>query len=252
MATIVALSLFLKAYWIRNESGGWLLWNTEDVYIFIDVRVDGFRPTYLGFVGQEIKGMFPFGGPTPDEQHLSVLVLHVTRDAVQQDTIDNCWLGGGPEPFHGELYAGNMLPGGKFMKWTGTHFEPATSEEMKKFHEYAINLPKGPPAGPSYDHVEGWSKRTLAGEVIRKSPTDYVEKDNTATIEVDGEPLTFVMNSGFVTRRGYIDLIRPGQPPERIWRWNEDPHFVSRAEYYRLFGDQIAREVVQQISSSQP
>lgn len=246
IAIILVLSPFLKAYWIRNESGGWLFWNTEDAYIFINARVDGFRPSYLQFVGQQIEAMFPFGAPTPDEKHLSALVLHVTRDAVKQYEIDNFWLSDAPEPFHGELYEGNM-------KWSYDHFVLATEDEVSNL-EATLRNGKIPP-GPSFDHVEGWSKRTVAGNFITKTlnhRTVTIEKDFTLTIRVAGQELTFIMNSGFVTRHGYIDLVRTSQAPERIWTWNEDPHLVSRAEYYRLFGDQMAREVFQQFSSPRP
>lgn len=248
IAIILILSFFLKAYWIRNESGGWLFWNTEDAYIFINVRVDGFRPTYLGLVGQEIEAIFPFGAPTPDEKHLSVLVLHVTLGGVKQYTIDNCWLGSGPEPFHGELYAANMITG-KDMKWSYDHFEPI-SEEKQLSLQAALrgdnNYFKST-AGPSYDHVEGWSKRTVAGNFIYKTEnnrTVSIENDSRLTIKVAGQNLTFLMNSGFVTRHGYIDLVRSGQPPERIWRWDEYPHLVSRAEYDRIFAYPLAQEAV--------
>ncbi|MGB6074124.1 MAG: hypothetical protein WBG29_00660, partial [Candidatus Acidiferrales bacterium] len=248
IATGIALilSLFLKAYWIRNEAWGYLFWNTEDVYIFVGTRDDGFRPTYLGLVGQEIEAMFPFGAPTPDEKHFSVLVLHVTRGSVQRYTMDNVWLDG-PYPFHGNLYAGNMLTE-KHLRWFYDHFEPASEEETVNL---GAALRGEIPPGPSYDHVEGWSKRTIGGDFVYKTlnhRTISIEKDFSLTIKVAGQNLTFIMNSGFVTRHGYIDLIRPGQPPNRIWHWNEEPHFVRRAEYYRLFDDQIAREVVQHIS----
>jgi hypothetical protein len=92
---------------------------------------------------------------------------------------------------------------------------------------------------------------TPGGEIIRKSSKVFVEEDK-LTVEIAGKPLSFVMNSGSISREAYVDLIRPGQPPERIWHLDERPHRVSRAEYYRVFGDQIAREVVQQINSSRP
>ncbi|HXN71399.1 MAG TPA: hypothetical protein VN861_02475 [Candidatus Acidoferrales bacterium] len=121
------------------------------------------------------------------------------------------------------------------MKWSGTQFEPATPEEGERYHEYAISLPNGPPAGPSYDNVEVWSKRTVGGEIVSESSTVFVEKDSKVTIEVGGNQLTFVMNSGFISHEAYIDLARPGQPTERIWHLDGNAHRVNGADYQRIF-----------------
>jgi hypothetical protein len=237
VVALVALLLSLKVYIIRTDSRGALLWNADNAYFFIGMADRGYRFSYLRYLAEELRESLPFGASSPSDNHFSALVLHVTPDSVQRYSTDNFWLGSDPDPFQGELYAGNMLPSGGFMKWSGTHFEPATPEEAEKFHEYAISLPKGPPAGPNYDNVEGWSKRTLAGEIVSESPTNPVEKDSKVMIEVDGNQVTFVMNSGYVSQEAYIDLIRPGQPPERIWHLDEHPHRVSRAEYYKIFGN---------------
>lgn len=98
-----------------------------------------------------------------------------------QESIDNFWLGS-VSPFQGVLYAGNMLPGGTLMKWSGTQFERPSPDEANRFYANAANLP----AGPSYDNVEGWSKRTAAGEVTSESPTKFQEKDAKVTVQLGG------------------------------------------------------------------
>lgn len=235
LAVLVAVLLSLTVYVVRTDSGGALLWNADNAYFFIGMADRGYEFSYLRYLVEELREMFPFGASSPTDKHFSVLVLHVTPDLIERYPINNFWLGSNPEPFQGNLYAGNMLPDGGFMKWSGTHFEPATPEEADKFHEYAISLTQGPPSGPRYDNVEGWSKRTLAGEIITESPTRPIERDSKVTIEVNGKQLTFVMNSGYVSHQAYVDLIRPGQPPERIWHLDGEPHRVSRAEYYQIF-----------------
>jgi hypothetical protein len=237
LAIVVALLLSLHVYYIQTGSGGDLFWNSEDAYVFIGMADRGYRFSYLGFLMEQIKELYPFATSLPSDKHFSVLALHVTPDLVQHYSVDNFRLGSAPEPFHGMLYAGNMLPGGGLLKWSRTQFEPITPEEAGKYYQYARELPKGPPAGPSYDNVEGWSKRTVGGDVIRESPTNYVENNSTATIELGGKLLTFILNSGFISHEAYIDLIRPGQPPERIWHLDEHMHRVSRAEYYKVFGN---------------
>jgi hypothetical protein len=92
------------------------------------------------------------------------------------------------------------------------------------------------PAGPNYDNVNGWSKRTIGGDVIRESAHAYIEKDSSVTIELGGEELTFVMNDGFIDGTSYIDVVRSGRTPERIWYLDEQPHHVIRAEYQQILG----------------
>ncbi len=240
-AVVLVLVGSLRLYYVRTDSGGELFWNADNAYVFIGMADRGYRLTCLGLGVEFVREIFPFGASAPSDKHFSVLVLHVTPDSVQHYSIDDFWLGSSPTPFQGTLYAGNMLPGGGFMRWSGTQFERATPEDAERYHEYAMSLPTGPPAGPSYDNVEGWSKRTVGGEVVTESPTVSIEKTAKVMIELGGKPLTFVMSSGFITHEAYIDLIRPGQPPERIWSLDEHSHRVSRAEYEHIFGSHWGR-----------
>jgi hypothetical protein len=249
LATIVAVSLFLRVHLVRTVCGGALLWNTEDAYFFVSLADWGYRPTYAGFVGDVAIQLLPFGVPTPDEKHESLLVLHVTPSGVQHYLLDNFWIGSGPYPFRGVLYLG--YHDGKLMKWSGSRLEPATPEEAEQYHKYINNL-TGPAVGASYDHVEGWSSRALAGEVVSESPTTYVEKDSKVTIEVDGKQLTFLMNSDPISREAHIDLINGDQSPQRIWQLDGGVHWVSAAEYKRIFAHQLAQEAVRGTISPQP
>jgi len=236
---ILVLLLSLRVYYVRADSGGELFWNADNAYIFIGVTDRGYRFSYLGYLVEQVREIFPFGASAPSDKRFSVVVLHVTPSAVQRYLIDDFWLAR-VEPFQGTLYAANMLPGAGFMKWSGTRFEPTSTEEAERHHEYMIKLPTGPPAGPSYDNVEGWSKRTVVGKIVSESSTVFVEKDSTVTIDAGGNQLMFVMNSGFISHEAYIDLARPGRPPERIWHLDANAHRVDRADYKRIFESQGA------------
>jgi len=227
---VVLLSSF-HAYYIRTDGGGQLFWNDKEALLFLQVNRTGYRMTYLGVLQEMVREMLPFGVPKPHDTHSSVVVLRMTADSIERDILDNFWIAG-IEPFEGALYTGNLLPGGTLMKWAGTHFERPTPEELKNYYAAANNLP----AGPSYDNVAGWSKRTIAGEVARQSPTDYNETDTKITIELEGKQLTFTMNSGFISHEAYVELRRPGeQKPQRIWSLDEKPHRVSKREYEAAF-----------------
>ena len=48
------------------------------------------------------------------------------------------------------------------------------------------------------------------------------------------------MNSGFITHQAFIDLIRAGEAPQRIWYLDQRTHRVSRAEYEKTFSSKRA------------
>jgi hypothetical protein len=62
-----------------------------------------------------------------------------------------------------------------------------------------------------------------------------VEEDARVVIQVNGRPATLVMNSGFITRQAFIDLVRSDETPQRIWHLDERSYRVTRAEYIHTF-----------------
>lgn len=228
---VVALPAVLKRYTVRSEGSGELFWNAKEAFIFESVSQRGSRFSYWGYFFEAVREIFPFGASSPKNSHFYVVVLRITPTFVQRFTTDDFWLGG-VYPFDGSLYAGNLLPGGALMRWSGSQFQRPGDEEVKRFYANSQFLPPG----PSYDNLAGWSKRTAAGEVIRESPTRDIEKDSLATITVGGMSVTLVMNSGFISNEAHIDLLRPHQAPERIWYLDQRPHEVSRSEYKAMFG----------------
>lgn len=249
LAAAFAISFFLRIHIVRTVCGGAMFWNTEDAYFFIELADWGYRPNYLGFMGDIAIQLLPFGVPTPDEKHESLLILEITPNGFQQYLLNNFWIAGGPYPFPGILYLG--YHDGKLMKWGGNRLEAATPEEAEQYHKYVVS-PTGLPMGSDYDRVEGWSTRALAGELVGKSPTTYVEKDSKVTIEVDGKQLTFLMNSDPIGHEAHIDLINGGQLPQRIWQLDEGIRWVSRAEYNRIFAYQLTQEIIKGSISTRP
>lgn len=235
-AIIIILALPLKLYYVRTQSWGWLFWNDQTAFIFIGEDDQGYRFSYLGYGLERIRDIFPFGGSAPGAHHGSVTVVRITPNSVKSYSVDDFELGT-VEPFQGNLYVPNMLPGGAMMRWAGTHFEPVTKAELENLHEFLIG-PKGLPAGPSYDQIEGWSKRTIAGEIV--NGTTPVEKDSDVTIQLDGQRLMFAMNSGFLSEQAYIDVTKAGGHPERIWHLDKRTHRVSRAEFREVFAKKEA------------
>lgn len=233
-AALVGLLLFSDVYYIQDQAWGDLFWNAESAYVFIGIDSRGSPYSLLGFAVEVVREMFPFGASAPRDRHSSVVVLRITPDSVQRYSQDDFWLST-ITPFQGVLYTNNRLHDRESVKWSGFQFEPTTPDEDSKFIEYFRSSPELRPKGPSYDNLQGWSKRAVAGEVVSESSTVSVEKDARVTIELNGKPLTFVMNSGFLTQEAYIDFMRPNQPPERIWYLDERSHRVSKTEYERMF-----------------
>ena len=224
--------VWLRVYYVIDRSNGHLVWNSSDAYVFIGVVESGYTFSYLGYLGEVVREIFPFGASSPEKKHYYAVVLHITSETVQRYSFDN-FQSGNVFAVGKTISAGGFLNETTPMKWSGTHFEPMTSTEEKEWRDGGRVIPPG----PAYDNIAGWSKRTVGGEVVRESSTDYAEKDAEATIELGGKPFTFRMNSGFISHEPFIDLLRPGHAPERIWHLNENPERVNKATYEQIFGN---------------
>ncbi|MFZ0277185.1 MAG: hypothetical protein WA254_04130 [Candidatus Sulfotelmatobacter sp.] len=227
----VSALAWLRVYYVIDKSGGDLVWNSSDAYVFIGVVESGHTFSYLGFLGELVRELFPFGASEPEKKHYYAVVLHITQEAVQRYTFDNFWYGG-VFPVGKTISAGNYLDATR-TKWSGTHFEPMTPAEEKEWREGAQMIPPG----PAYDNIAGWSNRKAGGEVVRESSTHFIETNAEATIELGGKPLTLRMNSGFISHEAFIDLLRQGHAPERVWHLNENPERVNKATYEQIFGN---------------
>ena len=232
LAAVVIFAVSLHVYFVRGDEAAELFWNQTEAYLFVPVTQFGYRMTYLGYLHAMMKEML-LGVTRPSEKHCSLVVLRITPTSVQRYTADNISISGA-EAFDGALYAFDMVPGGTLMKWSSNRFEAVPKDEAKRYYANVSKLP----SGPSFDNIAGWSKRTAAGQVLRRSPTDYVENDAKVTLTVSGKEMTFVMNSGYITHQAFVDLIRPGHAAQRIWQFDERPHRVSKSEYEKIFGKQ--------------
>jgi hypothetical protein len=230
-AVLLVLSVF-KVYYVRSTEGGSLVWNGDEAYIFLGILQRGYRLSYLGFLFEFVKESFPFGASFPNDKRSSVEVLRITPNAIQSYVADNMNAGGTFDAIGKDVYTRDLSTG-VLMKWSGNRFEPASSQDQRAFME-AMSAGNVPP-GPAYDNKQGWSKRSVGGDVVEKSPNVFIENDNKVTITVGGVPLTFTMNSGFIDHQAYIDLSRPGESPKRIWSLDERARRVSKGEYERIF-----------------
>lgn len=232
--TAVLISLILAGlfhtYYVRQANEGELFWNSDGAYLFFNSEEEGYRFTYAGLALEFAREAFPFGSSSPQASRHSLTVLHVGRDSVQRYFFPD-FAASTIEPVAGNLYASNLLSRSSVMKWAGTHFEAATPNELQRFYASVNSLP----SGPSWDNVAGWSKRTVAGDITPESAGAITEADTTVTAEIQGAPLKFVMNSGYLTQLAYVDLLRAGEAPERIWHVDERPRRISTSAYKNEF-----------------
>jgi hypothetical protein len=97
----------------------------------------------------------------------------------KNDTIlvDNLQIGSPAYVMERNVYAGNMVGINGPMKWSGTHFEPATAVQQKEILDALDSA--GIPASPKDDNIGGGSRRMVVGDTWNVA----IEKD--AVIGVD-------------------------------------------------------------------
>jgi hypothetical protein len=108
-----------------------LIWNSNEAYVFISVAQYGYSSSYLDFLIEIVKEIFPFGASAPDKKHYYTVVLHITPEANERYFVDNFQIGSPAYAMGQDLYAGNLVGIDGPMKWSGTHFEPANAAEQE-------------------------------------------------------------------------------------------------------------------------
>lgn len=238
LAAVGAASV-LRIYLIREDSGGDVLWNASEAYLFIDVAHRGAHVSYLEYpwmIFREYVG----GVAAPNNERRSVTAIHITPSGIEQHVVEVAAAppGGWPgeyTPFEGRIYANYPALGGR-CRWAGDHFERATEEESRRLVsssfpgvEARSNRVFGLTSRP-FDNVGGWSKHGIGAgpeSLFARSTTDVGGR---FTISEKSEP---VGRTGYAAVSIYIQ--RRGQAPERIWYLNGRPRRVSKAEYERIF-----------------
>ncbi len=220
----VGVLVFGKIYLIRDDSGGDLLWDGSEAYLFMDVRHRGFQIGYLEFPWVVLKELL-YGVRGPDDQRTSVTVVHITASGVDRHVVEALdeEQANTPDlytPFEGYIYANYH---GSLCKWTGNKFETATAEEQRRLDGtnrlVATDIEKD---------TAGWSKRGF-GEAV----SDYE-----FAVEVGGKFTLHVTNKRLGRSGGAVvsvTLARPGQPVEDVWRVDGRPRRVSKTEYQIAF-----------------
>jgi hypothetical protein len=238
-AAAVAASA-LRIYFIREDSGGDVLWNANEAYLFIGVSRRGAHVSYLQYPWMIFKE-YVGGVRLPDNERGSVTVIQVTPSGVEQHIVEvaNTSPGSGPgeyTPFEGRIYANCPALGG-LCRWAGDHFERATEDESTRLVSSSFpdskgwsNRVFGLTSWP-LDNLGGWSKRAIGAGPANTFARLTADVGGRFTLSEKSDPLD---HTGYAAVSIYVQ--RPSQTPERIWYLDGHPRRVSKAEYELTFG----------------
>jgi hypothetical protein len=224
VAVVIAGSF--STYFIRDDSGGEALWNSDEAYFFVHVATRGLHVTWLGypwFLIKNLIGGFAAAVP-PDDERSSVIVVHVTASAAERHllSLKDPDPGGAPTmytPREGRIYANCPALHGLCV-WAGDHFEQSALEGRVGIDGISLLTMK------DFESNNGWSKRgfgvtgtdfaVAVGDKFKLSVTG-LDADNTG--------------HGAIS----IDRLTPGRAPTKIANIELRNAGVSRNEYWRVF-----------------
>jgi hypothetical protein len=211
------LSAVLRTYRVRLNGDADLVWNADQAYLFIGVTSWGYRLNYLQYVGDLLKERL--GGVTSaDDARHAVIVFRLTPEAIQRHNAADISLDF-YTPFENNIYANRQ---GEMWTWAGDHFEKASPEKRAKFESSGRQLE------PTFTNIDGWSKQnSIFGGKFGK--TDF-------EVKLGSGPLKVIANSDQSKGQLSIDLLRPGQSPERVWELDGRTRKITEAEYNEIFG----------------
>jgi hypothetical protein len=223
LVTAVWVAAVCKVYFIREDSGGDVLWNANEAYFFIGVSRRGIHVSCLRYPWLLVKE-YVGSVQSPDDDQGSLVVLHVTSYGVEHQNLKllDRRPGSGPNqytPLEGHIYANWPALAG-LSRWAGNHFEPATQEERQGLDGTNRLIAR------EMDNMNGWNKRGIG-----TSPLDHK-----LTIAV-GNGFSLSVNNVAVRGTGSlsIDLLKAGKAPERMWNLSGSSRRVNKTEYERAF-----------------
>ncbi len=219
LAAVLLILASVNVCYVHDQATGTLVWNSSEAYVFMDVVNRGYRLSYLKFVAEIPKDFLGYVR-LPNDKHFSTVVVEVMpetgRRYIKQDLNLNSY-----SIFDGKIFSSDLQGGYvSLWFWSGTGFQLATAEEKKKIYDSKAFAPQ------DVTDVEGWSKRNLTCSNVNDFP-----------IEVGGASLTVVRNCGYTGSIDSIELRRSGQSPQTIWNLTDRFHWVSKAQYQRLFDE---------------
>jgi hypothetical protein len=212
-----------QVYYLVDHSGATLYWKGDEAYLFLGSGHTGYRFSYWKY-SLIVIGEYFYSVPSPSDQRAIGTVMRVTPSGVERHVEYGENAAKSADlltPFDDGFYG--MCSGGALCKWTGKGFEPATEEEQGR-HDGTNHLRR---FDINNQTINGWSVRE-----VRSSPGDHFKVSVGDKFVIAAKNLA---SEWRVHPPISIDLMRPGQPPERLYDANGTPRTVSRTEYERIF-----------------
>jgi hypothetical protein len=223
---ILVVLVYPKVYVIRGTAGGVLYWNAKEALLFMSGGSEGARMSYPRYAFGPLLEALRFVRAADEQRCSEIVAIRVSDNDVQRYDTDLYRYTDGPNCdftyrlFDGHFYA---VEWPKLWRWSGASFERPTPEEYGTFAT-ATFRPKSVFHPWEFDDIDGWSMRAFG-----QTPPRY-------ELLLNGKPVTIVFSGETSPQRPLsVDLIRPGQAPQRIWSFDGRPHRVSRVEYERAF-----------------
>lgn len=221
LALLVSVAV-LNLYFIRDDSGGYVVWNNDEAYLFIGVARRGFHTRCIGYPWAVLKEAL-YASPGPDDAKLTQIVIRVTGSSIEHYSFNMPDEPGiGPDlytPLEGRIYANCPQLNG-LCKWNGNRFEAASPDEQRRLD--GINQL----TALEIEKANGWSKRVFPGF------------GRQITANIGGSVSVRVKNEAQSIKeqpRYSVDVLRPAAEPERILYIDETPRMVSRSAYKHAF-----------------
>jgi hypothetical protein len=250
----VPITMFLAAlsacgcgyYAISGGSSGYVLWNPNEAYLFMETSDLGFHPTGVRtpwvWFKQHVIGCFAAYEP-PANQRAYLLVMRAMSSGVERHTVKLAdRLDGGPgsdpdrfTPIGNDVYAscpwmiGTFLQDGHLVgkalgdslcRWAGDHFEKATEDERQRLNGVSRLTDADFTRGQN-----GWSRRSFGA------------RSGTFTITVEDKFQLLVTNvaNGRGMSAVTVDFLRSGHTAQRLGTFEAHEGGVSKGEYERTF-----------------
>jgi hypothetical protein len=223
LALVLIISVLSTVRIVRSDSGGTVFYKNDLVYAYLGSGYDGWRSSYLKVGWDAILQYLNVAVP-PSERRFSTTVLRITPSGVRQQNIDY-----GENSAENPLFVtpfGDNLYGmcrGVLCKLTDRGFQVATEEEQKGFG----GLDHLNRAGTLEEQRDGWMTKRIGN-----LPNQQFE------IDIAGKLKVIARNDAKNEREAakvVIDLVRPDQSKETLYKVDGSTRWVSRAEYNRDF-----------------
>lgn len=222
LIALIVIASFLRIHIVRSDSGGTVLWNDHEAYLFLGAGNVGYEFSYLEYPLVRLKEYF-YAPPIPSDKTLFMKVIHVTVSSLDARIVP-LEKPAGPAfltPTDETFYA--MCPGAVLCKWNGTGFVPATKEEAYEFGGLG-RLIRTDIDGKT---INGWSARYTGWAPGRQFEVNVGGEFTISAVNRAKEPREYPNTT--------ITLLRPGEPPQILYNVDGAPHWASKAEYFRDF-----------------